>query len=92
MSFSFYGTYGCSQHPCTVFISDDWYCVEGSKNINKAPSGYFDNYADLILLVDKKLLLFEYGWIDVEVIEDVDTMTSTKSIETLDQLVAMVGE
>jgi hypothetical protein len=34
------GTYGSSQTPCTIYVYDNrdgskWYCVEGSKNVNK---------------------------------------------------------
>tara|TARA_R100001082_G_scaffold40572_2_gene21501 strand:- start:523 stop:822 length:300 start_codon:yes stop_codon:yes gene_type:complete len=99
MNFEWEATYGCGSHPGTVFVCGDWYCVQGSKNINKAPRGYFNNfvgfnyiYKDFDCLEDVFKNSVEFGVIDVEIIQDVDTMTSTKPVETLDQLVAMVGE
>jgi hypothetical protein len=31
-------TYGGFMTPCTVFVYDRWYAVEGSHNVNRAPS------------------------------------------------------
>ena len=62
------GTYGSQETPCTVFVVGDWYCVEGSHNVNRAPYGYFESIEEPV---------------NVECIPDVDTASSREPIETL---------
>lgn len=65
------GTYGSGETPCTVFVVGDWYCVEGSKNVNKAPYGTFEGFIEPV---------------NVELIQDVDTASSSMPIETIEDL------
>ena len=72
------GTYGSEQTPCTVFVIGDWYAVEGSKNVNRAPSGFFEH-----LNIEKPL--------NVELIHDVDTFHCRLPIESLEELAIEVA-
>lgn len=71
------GTYGSLETPCTVFVVGEWYCVEGSHNVNKAPYGYFEDIEEPV---------------NVEYIQDVDTASSREPIETLEELENFVEE
>ena len=64
------GTYGGSQTPCTVFVVDGWYCVEGSQNVNKA------SHPDLELVEG----------VDVEEVCDIDTFLWKSPINSLEEL------
>lgn len=66
------GTYGVGT-PCTIFVYGRWYCIEGSKNINKTNEELNNG-------------------VDVEVLGDVDTLTSSEPIETLEELKKAVDE
>lgn len=71
------GTYGSNQTPCTVYLLDDWYCVEGSQNVNQVSRSSED------LLCDG---------VDVEVLEDGDTFTADAPIDSLSDLEREVWE
>ncbi len=35
-------TYGSNQTPCTIFVEDGWYCVDGSVNVNHSYCDFYD--------------------------------------------------
>lgn len=71
------GTYGSPPTPCDVIycMNTHWYAVDGSVNVNQAPSG-FEWHTDTT--------------IDVETIPDVDTMTAGSPINSEEDLAELV--
>ncbi len=35
-------TYGSGKTPCTIFVEDGWYCVDGSVNVNHSYCDFYD--------------------------------------------------
>jgi hypothetical protein len=71
----FKGTYGASQTPCRVFYVGQWYAIEGSVNVNKAP---FHWVLPARIGVQRP--------IDVELIVDTDTSTASHPINSIEDL------
>jgi len=69
----FKGTYGASQTPCRVFYVGQWYAIEGSVNVNKAPFSFMWS-------VDMES---DFG---VEGIADIDTSTAGEPINSVEDL------
>jgi len=46
------GTYGGSQTPCSIFVYDGWYAVEGSVNVNLTDNALLVDGVDVELLGD----------------------------------------
>jgi len=80
-----YGNGGLGNNPCTVFTYGQWYTVEGSCNVNMAPTTIYD----IIAWTDER---FESGLftLDIERIEDVDGFTWCEEINSLEQLIEAV--
>ena len=83
MSYECEGRYGSLDTPCSVFVYNGWYAVEGSCNVNFCPALHPDNMPPTY---DGTNPLF------VEGLGDTDMFTWPPGIESLDDLIKAVED